>query len=370
MSFTGYLRADGKVGIRNHVVVMASVSCGNGVVNAVARELPVKAITHTEGCGRGPHDLVTTTRTLAGLGKNPNVAAVLVVGLGCEFIKAPWVASEIAASGKPVETLVIQAEGGSQSTTKKALEIAKTLLEQAERIERKPVAWDQIVLGIEHGGAELDGGPSRALGVLADWLLARGGTVIASEAAGFAALPELDARATADVKKKLSELLEQQEKFRSRVLSVVSRSAASATIEPPRATLLPCGGAKVSDVLEYGAQPPRAGLYLMDTPSSDVFSMSGLAAGGAQIIVHATAEGSLGGVPISPVLKVAANSELFEALPDDLDFDAGGLARGESADVVGHRMAELVSEIAAGRLTKTEDNGMDVFAIHTVGPAF
>ena len=81
MGFLGYQRPDGQVGVRNHVVVMSSVSCANGVVNAIARELPeIKPVTHTEGCGRGPADLVVASRTLIGLGKNPNVAAILVVG--------------------------------------------------------------------------------------------------------------------------------------------------------------------------------------------------------------------------------------------------------------------------------------------------
>jgi altronate dehydratase large subunit len=367
MGFLGFVRPDGKVGIRNHVVVMASVSCANGVVNAVARELPeIRAITHTEGCGRGPQDLVTTTRTLAGLGKNPNVAAVLVVGLGCEFIKAPWVASEIQASGKPCETLVIQAEGGSQATTVRAIEMVQKLLEQASRVEQRQVDFGRLVVGLECG--DEGNGALRAVGACTDWLIEQGATVVVSEAAGYAGAPELVERAaTADVPKRLDELLEQQERFAQRVLPVVAkRLPARAQQDRPRASFAKCGSAKVSGVLEYAAAPEHSGLYLMDTPSSEVFAMSGLAAGGVHLIVHATGEGSLGGVSIAPVVKVATRSELFQALSEDLDFDAGQGAPPE----IGRRLAELVTEVAAGKRTRTEENGLDVFAIHTVGPAF
>src|SRR5512136_3099901 len=104
MPFEGYARPDGGVGVRNHVVVMSSVVCANGVVNAIARECPdIKPITHTEGCGRGLTDLPITERTLVGLGCNPNVAAVLVIGLGCEFVRPDSLADQIKAAGKHVE---------------------------------------------------------------------------------------------------------------------------------------------------------------------------------------------------------------------------------------------------------------------------
>jgi altronate dehydratase large subunit len=368
MSFLGYVRPDGKVGIRNHVVVIASVSCANGVVDGITRALPeIKGITHTEGCGRGPADLVTTTRMLAGLGKNPNVAGVLVVGLGCEFIKAPWVASEIQGSGKPTETLVIQGEGGSQATTRKAIELVRKMLDDASRVERRPVDLDRLVVGLDCG--DEGDGAAKAVGACTDWLLDRGATVVVSEAAGFAGVPELAERSAGpDLAKRLEELIEQQQRFAQRVLPIVSKRGMNAyQPERPRASFEKCGKAKVSGVLEYGSVPEKAGLYLMDTPSSELFAMSGLAAGGAHIILHATAEGSLGGVSITPVVKVATRSELFAALSEDLDFDA---ASGATFTDTGRRLGELVSEVAGGKRTRTEENGLDVFAINTVGPAF
>ena len=118
MGFMGYSRADGRVGVRNHVVVMSSVSCANAVVEHIGRALPeVKTITHTEGCGRGPLDVSVTLRTLADVAAHPNVAGVLLVGLGCEVIKAELVASR-AADGKRVEWIGIQQGGGSLKVTR------------------------------------------------------------------------------------------------------------------------------------------------------------------------------------------------------------------------------------------------------------
>ena len=129
MDFMGYRRESGAVGTRNHVLVMSSVSCANGVVEAIGRELPeVKTITHTEGCGRATADSLMARRTLAGLGGNPNVAAVLVVGLGCESIKAAGLAAEIGNGATPVEKIDIQVCGGSVKATAEGIRIARRML--------------------------------------------------------------------------------------------------------------------------------------------------------------------------------------------------------------------------------------------------
>lgn len=184
MGFSGYKRPDGKCGVRNHVMVLSSVSCANGVVNAIGRELPeVKAVTHPEGCGRGIADVEITGRTLAGLCNHPNVAAVLIVGLGCEFMKAAQMADQARASGKPVETLVIQEQGGTKKTTARGIEIARKMLDEAAAAEREDCPWDRLVLGLECGGSDALSGitANPLVGAAADWLVARGGTAILSE---------------------------------------------------------------------------------------------------------------------------------------------------------------------------------------------
>ena len=137
MEFLGYKRDEGKYGVRNHVLVVSSVSCANGVVDAIGRLFPdVITIQHTYGCGYGPNDFMTSMKVLSGIINNPNVGAVLVVGLGCELLKADYLAQ--AAQGKPAEALVIQ-QAGSAATTKKGIDITENFLSHLAQQKRVPV---------------------------------------------------------------------------------------------------------------------------------------------------------------------------------------------------------------------------------------
>ena len=161
MNFYGYKRPDGKVGVRNHVIILPSVACSVEVGNAIAKKMKgVIAISHPHGCAELPFDAEQTLRTLVGVGKNPNVAAVLVIGLGCEVIDAPTVAAKIAESGKPVQSLVIQEMGGSPKTIKEGIKIVKEMLTFASSIKKEKVGLDSLILGVECGGSDACSGLS------------------------------------------------------------------------------------------------------------------------------------------------------------------------------------------------------------------
>jgi altronate dehydratase large subunit len=187
MGFMGYLRADGRVGVRNHVVVMSSVSCANAVVEQIGRAVPeVKTVTHTEGCGRGPRDVSVTLRTLANLAAHPNVAAVLIVGLGCEVIKNEFIASQ-AGDGRPIERIGIQQSGGTPRTVAAGSEIARRLVAEAARLERQEFGLEHLTLAMECGGSDGFSGltTNPTVGWVADWLVMQGGSVILSELTEF-----------------------------------------------------------------------------------------------------------------------------------------------------------------------------------------
>ncbi len=384
MGFRGYPRPDGSCGVRNHVVAMSSVICANGVVSAVARELPaVKAITHTEGCGRGLKDIELSTRTLAGLGKNPNVAAILIVGLGCEFIKAPGLAEQIKSSNKPVEFLVIQENQGTVKTTEKALAICKKFLAYADSIARAECAWDKLVLGLECGGSDALSGVTAnpVIGVVADWLVAQGGTVILSETTEMIGTENILARRAADPgnAKKIIDLIQGQEKLTKEILGplaglVISpgniEGGLSTIQEKALGCIIKAGSSKIVEIVPYSARPAKKGLVIMDAPGADIFQLTGMAAGGAQITVFSTGRGTPAGFPILPVIKISSNTELLEKMGDDLDLDAGRVLAGKSIDEVGEELIALLIEVANGRPTKAELNKQDLLAIHTVGPAF
>ena len=182
MYFEGYPREDGGYGVRNYVVVMASVMCANGVVEEIARQVPgVVPLLHTYGgCGETGE---ITVRTLSGLGKNPNVAALLVVGLGCEEAGAPDVAAAVADTGKHAAYLVIQDEGGSGETARKGVGIVQKMLDEAKGIQQVKVGLEHLTVGLECGGSDAFSGVSAnpAVGVAADRMVDAGGTVILSE---------------------------------------------------------------------------------------------------------------------------------------------------------------------------------------------
>jgi altronate dehydratase large subunit len=384
MGFFGYTRADQSVGIRNHVVVMAAVNYANGVVAKVARELPdVKPITHTEGDGRSREDLELMARTLVGLGKNPNVAAVLVIGLGSEAISAHEIAKRIAESGKPVEVLVIQEQGGSQKTTQRAVEIARRLLEDAARIERSEHGFDKLTVAVKCGGSDALSGitANPAIGVCADWLVSQGGKVILSETTEMIGTESILSRraASPEVAAKINEALDNQKTLVARNLGSMASAAAIAPgnvaggitsiQEKSLGCIIKGGTSAVTDVIPYAVAPTKAGLNIMDTPGSDIFCITGSAAGGAQIIIFSTGRGSPAGFPIVPVIKVCTNSETHRRLNDDMDLDAGRIIDGVSVEGMGQELRAMVEEVCNGKSTKAEANLYDLLSIHSTAPA-
>ncbi len=384
MGFMGYRRPDGKCGVRNHVMVLSSVSCANGVVNAIGRQVPeVKPVTHPEGCGRGITDVEITGRTVAGLCKNPNVAAVLIVGLGCEFMKAPQLAEQIQATGKHVESLVIQEQGGTKKTTARGVEIVRDMLAGAAAIEREDCGWDRLVLGLECGGSDaLSGVTANPLvGVAADWLVGQGGTVILSETTEMIGTEEILKKraATPEIGKKLYGMIKEHTHFVKEALGpfagmVISPGNVEGGLTNITEKSLGCiikgGTSPVKEVLPYGAEPTQRGLVIMDTPGSDIFSLTGMAAGGAQIMLFTTGRGSPAGFPIAPVVKIASNSQMFHMMEDDMDVNAGRLLEGVRIDDAGSELIGLIKRVAEGEQPKAEANQQDCLSIHTVGPAF
>ncbi len=384
MGFMGYRRADGSYGVRNHVVVMSSVACANGVANQISREVPgVKPITHTEGCGRGIEDIGISRRTLAGIGKNPNVAGILVIGLGCEFIKAPDLAGELKAAGRDAEALVIQEQGGSQKTARKGAEMVSEMIEKAEAQEREECGWENLVLGLECGGSDaLSGVTANPLaGKAADWLVDKGARVILSETTEMIGTEKVLSRRAQDPELggKIVELITRQRKQTEDILGPLAgivmspgniEGGLSNIVEKSMGCIVKAGDSPPRQVVEYGETSTEKGVVIMDTPGSDIFSLTGMAAGGSQLMIFTTGRGTPAGFPIAPVIKVASNTELYKNMEEDMDLNAGRLLEGVSMDQAGRELIELIKKAAHGQETKAEANRQDCFSIHTVGPAF
>jgi altronate dehydratase large subunit len=383
MNFQGYQRENGTVGVRNHLLVLASVSCANGVVEAIGRELPeVVAVTQGYGCGYAIEDFRVSILTLGGLVNHPNVGAALVIGLGCEMLKAELLTK--AAEGKPVESLVIQESGGSQATTEKGVAIARKLLEQIEAVERTPVPVSELVVGLQCGGSDALSGVTAnpAVGAAADRFVGAGGTVILAETTEMIGTAHILKRrgATPEIGEQVEKLVtEHHAHVRAELGELAGMVIAPGNIEGGLSSItekslgaITKGGTTpLQEVIDYGTHPSKRGFVIMDTPGYDIDSMAGIAAGGAQIMLFTTGRGSVAGFPTVPVVKISSNSRIFQNMPGDMDVNAGTVVdEGKTIDEVGQEIFDRALEVAAGERTCAERNRSAPFNYLKQGPSF
>jgi len=382
-SFMGYRRRDGRVGVRNCVLVMSTVQCANGAVRRIGQALPdVVAIPHIYGCSQLGDDLAQTRRTLEGFADHPNVAAVLLVSLGCESLASVEMADELKARGVHCELIGVQESGGTAQTIARGTAIAREMREAAARVPREPVSLAELTVGVECGGSDAWSGVTAnpALGVASDMLVQAGGTVILSETPEFigaehllvarAASPEVGAQIDAAVAHWEGEARRMGVDMRGAQPTPGNIEGGLTTIEEKSLGAIQKGGSStVQEFISYSCRPTRRGLVLMDTPGNDPESVTAMVAGGAQVVVFTTGRGSPAGCPIAPVIKVATNTEMARRMADDMDIDAGTvISAGEPLIGVGQRIFEEIVTVANGKLTRAEEWGNAEFSINLIGP--
>ena len=379
MYFYGYPREDGTYGVRNYVVVMSSVVCANSVVEEVVRQVPgVVPITHNHGCGRTGE---ITMRTLSGLGRNPNVAALLVIGLGCEESVAPDIAKAVAATGKPVEYLVIQDEGGTAETTRKGVEIARKLLAHVKGQERVEAGLEHLVVGLECGGSDAFSGVSAnpAVGAAADLVVAEGGTAILSELSEMVGTAHLLKRRA--VNAVVAEKIDAYVALGTEVAAWGAKRGYTGAVSPGNVAggltnitekSLGCiakgGTSTITDCILYAMKPKTKGLVIMETAGYDIESMTGMVAGGAQVVIFTTGRGSPAGHALAPVIKVVTNSATYKKMPGDFDVNAGTIIEDDKTiGDMGRDIFELLIDVSGGKQTRAEINRQCQFAIRQEG---
>ncbi len=389
-TFLGYRRADGRVGTRNHIAVIATVNCSAQVARQIARAFAadrlrafpnvdgVIPIVHSGGCSFTPGGLTQRylQRSLVGVAAHPNVGACLFIGLGCE-------ANQIGDYRDVGPGLVIQEQGGFRRTVAAGIQAVEELLPRVNACRRTAQPVSELNLALQCGGSDSWSGVTAnpLLGRVVDDLVSQGSTgVLAETPEIFGAEHLLTERVVSfEVGEKLIERFKWWSENAVRLGFAVdnnptpgNKAGGLTTIfEKSLGAVAKGGRTPLGGVYEYAERVTNRGLVLMDTPGNDAISVTGQVAGGCNLIVFTTGRGSVLGSPIAPCVKVASNLALAASMPEDMDFDAGQLAEGGSMERAAAELRELLIRVASGRRTRSEENeqGESEFAPWQVGSA-
>jgi len=387
--FMGIVRPDGQVATRNYIGVLTSVNCSATVARAIAdhfrrdihpealERFPnvdgVVALTHGAGCATDSsgEPLQVLRRTLGGYARHANFGGLLMVGLGCETNQiSGLMEQEKLQESSRLQTFSIQDSGGTKKTVAKGIELIEWMLDEANRVERRPVPASHIVVGLQCGGSDGYSGISAnpALGAAVDRLVRHGGTAILSESPEVYGGEHLLTRraVSQQVADKLIARLRWWEDYCARNGGAMDNNPSAGNkagglttiLEKSLGAIAKSGTTNLVDVVEYAEPVTAKGLVFMDTPGYDPVSATGQVAGGANLICFTTGRGSAYGCAPSPSLKLSTNTALWRKQEDDIDINCGEVIDGTaSIDEIGERIFQLMLATASGQKTKSERHG-------------
>jgi altronate hydrolase len=404
-TFNGFKRADGSVGTRNYLALVSTVNCSADVVHLLADRLRrealadfpnvdgIVAVTHKTGCGMAIYgkEYKLLQRTLAGMAHHPNVAGSLVLGLGCEVNQAAamiqdtgLISPQSIGRGRPSPPpmLVIQDNGGVRKTVELGFAHALKLLQQANEAVRTPQPVSGLTIGTNCGGSDGNSGitANPALGSAGDEFVKHGATwLIAETSETYGAEHLLTRRAVSrEVGEKLIELMRWWEDYTSSHGAEIDNNPApgnkdgglTTIFEKSLGAVAKSGSTPLVAVYDYAQKIRDKGFCFMDTPGHDPVSVTGLVAGGSNLMAFTTGRGSCLGFKPCPVLKIATNTPLYERMTEDMDMNAGVILEGVSVDDFGHMVFEELIAVANGKQTKSEAQGLgdQEFAPWPLGP--
>ena len=373
MKFKGYLRKDGKVGIRNHVVVMPGVICAEIAAKKIAAACDAVFLPNPVGCGLNPKDMVVMMDVLSGILANANVYGVLIVGLGCEFIKEEQYREEIwKKSEKPVHYVGIQAEGGLGKTIEKGSVLVRQLQQEAAAVLRTEADLSDLILGLECGGSDPTSGFSSntVLGLVTDEVIDAGGTAILSETAEAIGAEHILRKSgrTPEIGEQIYQAIidwernryaESGQDVRCGNPSPGNMAGGITTLTEKSLGCIHKAGSRPFDgCYEYGQWIDKKGLYFVNAAASDVLNVTALVAAGATLVAFTTGLGNPIGNPVTPVIKITGNHDTAQALYEIIDVDTSASIRGEKTlEELKEEMLSCFQEVMNGRQTRAEENG-------------
>lgn len=382
MKFYGYKRPDGRVGIRNHILILPTSVCASDTTRIIASQVQGAVTFNNQNrCSQVHSDQQLTMDVMAGYAANPNVYGVIVVSLGCENCQNDLVVDAIKErTNKPIKTLVIQEEHGTLKTIEKAVRYAREMAQEASLLRKEEFPISELILGTECGGSDPTSGlaANPLIGELSDKLVDLGATSILSETTEFIGAEHILARRAVneEVKEKILHIVHRYENSLKLVGEEVREGNPSpgniagglTSLEEKSLGCIHKGGHRqISEVYDYAKQINKKGLVIMDTPGNDASSVAGMVAGGAQIVVFSTGRGTPSGNPIAPVIKITGNKITFANMEDNMDFDASPVIYGpQTMEELTDDLLNMVVDVANGKQSKAESLGYTEMAIARV----
>ena len=367
MHFLGYPRSNGRAGTRNYVGIIPTVGCSCDTARQIADSVDGCVLfSHFQGCDHTPDELEVLERTLTNLGTHPNLSAVIYVSLGCEPSDVDRVAQHVAGTGKPVETLVIQKDGGTINTIAKGAHLARLMAADAQRATRVECPFSSLAFGAECGGSDTTSGlaANPAIGSAFDLLISQGGTGIFSETQEFVGAEHLlAARASSsEVGQRILDMVATcEQRFLDKGVDMRGANPAKGNIEGGLTTIeekslgaIAKGGTyPITGVVEYGERPQGTGLHIVNGMGMDSENLTCLAAAGANVLFFSTGRGTPVGFSFVPVIKVTGNPQTYAHMSDNIDTCVDLASEGSVARS-GRRLFDEALAVASGRRTCAE----------------
>ena len=387
-TFRGYKRADGRVGTRNYVAVLASVNCSSSATAQVVEHFRrpgalaafpnvdgVIGLPHKGGCGAhiGSRDLHVFQRTLAGVVDHPNVAAYVILSLGCEVNQPTdmieYTGLEDPRGGAP-KVITIQQDGGFRKTVEAGIAAVENLLPFANSFVREEVPVSHLMVALQCGGSDGWSGVTAnpGLGKAADLLVQHGGTVVLGETTEvYGGEHLLTNRAKSpEVAQKLLDMIKWWEDYTAYFGASIDNNPApgnkagglTTIYEKSLGAIAKAGSTPLNQVVGYAERVTERGFVHMDSPGYDPVSVTGQVAGGCNLVTFTTGRGSAFGFKPAPSIKIATNSELYARQEPDMDINAGVVLDGVTLDDLGQQIFDKMIAVASGEMSKSEAEGV------------
>jgi altronate hydrolase len=391
-TFLGYQREDGRVGTRNYIAVVAASNCAAHTAEWIAstyedEPLPenvdgVVAFPHGEGCGHsiGP-DTVQLQRTLAGVLDHPNVSSAIILGLGCEVNQIDHYLGQGTPRSERLVGMTLQTSGGTRATVEAARRQIAGMIERAAGEKRVETPGSKIVLGLNCGGSDSFSGitANPALGVCSDLLAEINATAVLAETTEIFGAEHLLVRRARNrqIAERLLEFVRGYKQYLNRFGGSFDDNPSPGNkeggltniLEKSLGAVAKAGSSPLMDVVDYAERIQSPGFVFMNTPGYDPVSLTGLAAGGCNLIAFTTGRGSAIGFPTIPVIKLATNSTTYERMRDNMDINAGRIADGKASTAdIGREIFGYLLSVASGERTCSERLGHKEFVPWRIGP--